>query len=349
MKTNLINMTIADYCAATQRGEIQIDRAYQRSPDVWPRAARSYLIETILKGYPIPKLALHQRTDLKSKQTVKFVVDGQQRSSAILAFFENKLKLSRNLELTAAAAKDYDGLSEELQENFLTYVLYFDQFEGSGQEEVREYFRRINSFTAPLNHEEQRHARFQGNMKWFLYSLTQRYGETLVSLGVLPKQSAIRMQDTKFLAEIVHAMLNGVTTTSKSTLDAMYRRYEKDDIPEEKKIRDAIEKGFTQVMKWDITQTSLVKSYVFYSLLLAVLLVQGRWASLLPLNAVPTGAKIRKEAESNLLRLSAALDEPESFEDYRDFTDASEKKTNVRAQREQRVRWLARAISSKTV
>ena len=40
-------MTIADYCAAYDRGEIKINRDYQRS-EVWPSAARSFLIETVL-------------------------------------------------------------------------------------------------------------------------------------------------------------------------------------------------------------------------------------------------------------------------------------------------------------
>ncbi|MCH8814264.1 MAG: DUF262 domain-containing protein [Chloroflexi bacterium] len=349
MKSNLINMTIADYCAARERDEVQIDKTYQRNADVWPKAARSYFIETILKGFPIPKLALHQRTDLKSKQTTKFVVDGQQRSSAIMAFYDNDLRLSRTLELSDAAGKKYDDLTDDLQDEFLTYLLYFDQFEGSGQEEVREYFRRVNSFTAPLNAEEKRHAHFQGNMKWFLHSLTQRHGETLVGLGVLPKESVIRMQDTKFLAELVHALLNGVTTTTKNKLDSMYRTYENEEVPEEGAIRRAIDKAIGQVMKWDITETSLVKSYLFYSLILAVVLVQTDWPALQYLKAATSRSKVRTQAERNLIKLAATLDDPEAFEDYSEFTKASDKETNVKSQREARVRWLTKAISSNTI
>ncbi len=69
-------MTIADYCAAMTRREISTNSEYQRSDKVWPPAARSFLIETILQGYPIPKIFLFQITDLKSKKTVKEIVDG---------------------------------------------------------------------------------------------------------------------------------------------------------------------------------------------------------------------------------------------------------------------------------
>ena len=97
------NMTVADYCNAMRRGEITVNTDYQRSDQVWPPIARSFLIETILLNFPIPKLFLYQVTDLKSRQTVKEIVDGQQRSMAVKDFFENHLRLSKSLELEEAA------------------------------------------------------------------------------------------------------------------------------------------------------------------------------------------------------------------------------------------------------
>ncbi|HVO71966.1 MAG TPA: DUF262 domain-containing protein, partial [Aggregatilineaceae bacterium] len=88
------NFTVAEYCEQMLGGKIIVNRDYQRSPKVWPPAARSYLIESILLGFPIPKLSLYQRTDLRSRTTLKEIVDGQQRSTAILAFFEDELRLS---------------------------------------------------------------------------------------------------------------------------------------------------------------------------------------------------------------------------------------------------------------
>lgn len=59
------NYTVADYCQAMSRNEMIVNRKYQRSDKVWPPVARSFLIETILLNYPIPKLSLFQRTDVK--------------------------------------------------------------------------------------------------------------------------------------------------------------------------------------------------------------------------------------------------------------------------------------------
>src|SRR5437588_7842329 len=91
------NMTVAEYCAAMQRNEIIVNKDYQRSDQVWPDVAQSFLIESILLGFPIPKIYLHSITDLKTRRTIKEIVDGQQRSRAIFDYFYDKYSLSRQL------------------------------------------------------------------------------------------------------------------------------------------------------------------------------------------------------------------------------------------------------------
>ena len=248
IRPNVITLTVADYCNAVNRGEVRVDRKYQRSASVWPERAQSYLIETILRGFPMPKLALHQQTDLKSRKSLKYVVDGQQRTGAIVDFFGETLTLSRSLELEEARGKRIDGLPQELQEAFLSYPLQFDQFEATDEDVVREYYRRINSFTSPLNPEERRHANFQGNMKWFILKLSERHTETLLSLRTLSEREVVRMGDQKLFAEIVHAMLNGIRTTNNKMLDNMYRDYNTVDIPEEEWLQKIIDDTFSRIV-----------------------------------------------------------------------------------------------------
>lgn len=68
--------TVSDYCASLHRKEVRVNRDYQRSDKVWPPAAQSFLIETILLGYPLPKLSLHQITDIKTRRSVREIIDG---------------------------------------------------------------------------------------------------------------------------------------------------------------------------------------------------------------------------------------------------------------------------------
>ena len=106
IRPNLITLSVAEYCNAFGRKEVLIDRKYQRHASIWPERAQSYLIETILRGFPMPKLALHQQTDVKSRKSWKYVVDGQQRTNAIVDFFSGKLTLSQSLEIEEARGEN---------------------------------------------------------------------------------------------------------------------------------------------------------------------------------------------------------------------------------------------------
>src|SRR5215469_8191482 len=86
MKVQPTPMTVADYCLGMSRSEIVVNRNYQRSDQVWPPAAKSFLIETILLGYQVPKLYLYQVLDLRSRKTYKEFLDGQQRSVTFTHF-----------------------------------------------------------------------------------------------------------------------------------------------------------------------------------------------------------------------------------------------------------------------
>lgn len=340
-------MTIADYCAAMQRHEIITNKEYQRSDLVWPPAARSFLIETILQGYPIPKIFLFQRTDLKSKKTFKEIVDGQQRSKAIFDFFANELRLSKQAELEQAAGKVYDELEDDLKGRFLNYQLSIDLFVSVTPSEIRESFRRLNSYTVPLKPEEQRHAEYQGRFKWFVYHLTREYEEAFLKMGVLSEKQIVRMQDAKLISELIHALLHGIKTTNSSSLNNLYKAKDK-DFPEE----GALKERFAVTMDFlislpEIHDSPLMKAHVFYSLFLAASHMLEPCAVLQDVFAPPVPYSFERDVVlSNLTALAQALEleEDNVEETFRPFVTASTAKTNVESQRKLRVEWLGKAL-----
>lgn len=342
------SLTIADYCQGMERGEITVNKDYQRSDRVWPSVARSFLIETVLLNFPIPKLALHQVTDLQSKKTVKAIVDGQQRSRAILDFYQDDLRLSRGLELEEAAGRKYSELEDELQASFLDYALSFDLFVAASVDQVREMFRRMNLFTVPLNPEEQRHAVFQGPFKWFIHRMARKYDDAFPRIGLFSQKQLVRMADTKLLTEISHAFFNGITTTSKPKLDALYREKDKQDaFPEEEELEERLTSAFDELLGWEeIHDTALMKQHVFYSLLLATMHISNTVPSLVEHFAPPATAaeRSRPDIVSNLTRLAQALDDPSSAGEFAEFVEASSERTNVADQRATRFVWCCRAL-----
>ena len=349
VRPNTIDSTVAEYCGAFVRKELLIDKTYQRNASVWPDRAQSYLIETILKGFPIPKLAVHQKIDIKSRRVLKYIVDGQQRSNAIFDFYQGKLRLTKSLDLLEAKGKTFDELDEELQEAFLAYPLQLDQFDAVGDETVREFFRRINSFTAPLNPEETRSAEFQGNMKWFIHHLAERHSEALLGLGALTEKQVIRKADQKIIAEIVHALLEGIKTTSAPNLRRMYKDYEKEDITATDAIESAIGSAFDYILSWDdVRETDIVKrGYNLYSLVLAIIGVERHWTSTKGVVGEHSGRGVGAGSEKGLLEIADVLaaEEVEKTDYYYQFIRATKEKTNTREQREVRVRVLAEAVA----
>lgn len=342
-------MPIANYCVALERKEVIVNPEYQRSDKVWPPVARSFLIETILLGYPVPKFFLYQKTDIRSKKTYKEIVDGQQRSKAIKDFYDDKLRLSGKLDASELAGKIYSELSDEYKGNFLNYSLSIDLFVAISPEEIREVFRRMNSYTVPLNPEERRHAIYQGQFKWFVYSLSKRIDESLLMMGIFKEKNLIRMADAKLFTEIAHALLFDIQTTDAKKLDKLY--YDKDDsFPEQEILSQRITQAFDILLSWpDLHNTAIMKPFSVYSLVLAITHIQNPLPNFQAHYPIDT-AGIRIEQSqilANLSQLASALEEPESSPvSLREYIDSSTSKTNVAKERLTRFKWYCRAIQN---
>lgn len=352
MNVSRTEITVADYAAMIERKEVRVNRDYQRSDQVWPRAAQSFLIETMLTDFPVPKLFLHQVTDLRTRRTMKYIVDGQQRTRAIVSFYSDEYRLSSNVELEEARGRRFSQLPAELQAKFSDYPLQFDLFLGATDEEVREVFRRMNSFTVPLNPEEQRHANYQGAFKWFMRNLSADYGEAFRQAGTFGQKALVRMQDQKLLTELSAAYFSGIATTNKATLNGVYRDHDKEEHFTESMRDDLdgrIRAGLDQLFAWeDLYGTPLMKPHQVYSLALAVMHVQTPVDRLVSDTTV-RGADVADESQIvyNLTRLAEGLelDDEELTGDLRPFLRASSSKTNVRAQRQARFEWFYWALT----
>jgi len=346
--STIANQTIADYCDALERNAITVNRDYQRSDEVWPDVARSFLIESLLLGYPMPKIYLHSFTDLKTRKTRKEIVDGQQRSKTILDFYKDRLILAKNCEIEEIRGLKYSELPPEWQEKFISYHMSIDQFVGAQPSEVRQIFRRMNSYTVPLNAEEMRNAEFQGKLKWFLYGEAQKYGAIIASLGIYTEKQLVRMQDLKLLAEIVHAMKNGVTTTNAASLKKFYADNDA-KFAEEKAYTKTLEHVFGCLSKMTFIEgTNLAKPFMIYSLALAL----AHQVQSIPKLKKPAPKPPLKMAavERSLMALSASIDLSDAAakrSPHKDFIAASAKGTNVRDARIRRINAFLDAVGAK--
>ncbi len=338
-------MTVADYCAALGRNEIVVNKAYQRSEKVWPNQARSFLIETICADFPLPKFILNQTVDTHTKVAVKEIVDGQQRTFAIQDFFNNRLRLSRTLDAPLGGVI-YDDLDEDLQTTFLSYSLDIDLFTGATFSQVIEAFRRLNSFTFPLNPAEKRHAKYQRGIKWTINSFCRKYEMYFRRAGVFTDKSIIRMKDTDLVAEIWDALERGIRTTKPSDLDLLYRRHDIDGF-DDRKTTDLVSGAFNVLQVWtDLDKTSLTRPHMLYSLVLAMIHVQHKVPLLEPLFKSPRLRTFdEKRCFRNFTTLESAYDSKEGTGAQGEFVLASLTKTNVAEQRVKRFKTFCETLT----
>jgi hypothetical protein len=339
-------MTIADYCAAMDRSEIKSNDTYQRSSKVWPPAARSFLIESIILGFPLPKIFLFQNTDLVSKKTIKEIVDGQQRSKTIHDFFHDKLIISKTSEVAEARGKKYATLSDDLKGKFLSYQLSIDLFISATPTEIRQAFRRLNSYTVPLNAEELRHADFQGAFKWFVYELTRDREELLLTMGVFTEKQVIRMQDEKLFADCIFTMIHGWKTTKAKELTSLYKDYDK-----EFDLGPAVGKRFDDALDlllgWnELHDTALMKPHIFHTLLIAITHYLDPLPSLSEIaEAAGDRAPMSRDmCVTNLSLLADAIESEEPEKRLEPFVKACSGATNTIDQRLARFKWLFAAL-----
>lgn len=131
---------------------------YQRT-SVWQPSKKKLLIDSILRGYDLPKFYLRETpNDVIYKYEV---TDGQQRIRAILEFIDNDYKLNE-LKLGALETKNlgFEKLKNSYESEcnaFFKFEMSFAIIEEASQEEIRTLFARLQ-MGERLNPVELRHA-----------------------------------------------------------------------------------------------------------------------------------------------------------------------------------------------
>src|SRR5690606_29289651 len=124
------------------RNKYKVDFTYQRPVDAWSKLDKQCLIDTILKGEPIPIFFLNYKSD----EERYYIVDGQQRLHCIQEFYDNKLTLNKKFSGEKNHGLTFNGenaLSDEQKDTFLNYNLTFHIMEDYDDERVRLIFSRL--------------------------------------------------------------------------------------------------------------------------------------------------------------------------------------------------------------
>ena len=96
MKIEEGNYSIAELVDWLKNKVLVVNPEYQRGGGLWPPAAKSYFIDTILRDFPFPKVYFHESLNRVTRKPRKEIVDGQQRLTTIMEFVDGKFSLGKN-------------------------------------------------------------------------------------------------------------------------------------------------------------------------------------------------------------------------------------------------------------
>lgn len=169
------------------KNKYNIDSTYQRPNNVWSMADKQCLIDTILRGEPMPLFFLNYI----SSEEAYYIVDGQQRLNCIRDFYDNKIKLSSKFsdkELEGCTFNGANALPEKYKNLFLRYQLQCHIMENYDDEKVRLIFSRLQR-GKPLNLGEKLNA-MPGKIVNVMRSLAEHKFFT-TSIGVVKQRYGI--------------------------------------------------------------------------------------------------------------------------------------------------------------
>jgi hypothetical protein len=247
-------------------GQLRLAPEFQRNA-VWPRAAKAYLIDTILCERPMPLFFFQRGRSAQTGKPSYAVVDGQQRLRAIFDFMDDRFRLTQSKD-KRFKGKKFSELHTDLQDAINNYDLTVEELTGYTDAQIRDIFDRMNRYVVKLSPQEIRHARQHGRFFDFIESLARL--PFWKDQRVLTKKQLARMRASEFAAELVILLVEG-PQDKKSSVDLYYGRYQK-KFPNESEVKERLQGHFNWILAAlpGLAQSRFRKPTDFYSLVGAV-------------------------------------------------------------------------------
>ena len=247
---------VADFVTWLKNDQLSLSPGFQRRA-VWKNGAKSFLMDSIIKGLPIPIIFLRdKRTSADSYEPIREVIDGQQRLRTVLSFVCPEFLKDYNSErdsftITKAHNDEIAGLSfHQLDNEIKTQILDYE-FDTHilpakiDDREIIQIFRRMNSTSYTVNKQELRNSEFFGEFKTSVYSLAAEQLQRWRKWQIFSEDNFSRMAEVELTSECLEVIIKGnISGKSPTNLDKLFSDYD-----EVFKFRIEVEKRFRFIME----------------------------------------------------------------------------------------------------
>lgn len=297
MKWESYSHPVSDIREWSDDSRLELKPDFQRN-EVWTSAAQIMLIDTILKGIPIPKIYI--KTTVKNDKTYRVVIDGQQRLTAILKFIHDELPLKVPYQ-GQYQNKLFSQLPESVHNEFIRYKIDINEIFDPTDEEIRDLYSRVNKYTVQLNKQELRKADFPGDF----ISLSEELSELpFFSEGkIFTVKQRRRMLDVEYIEELLTILLLGIQD-KKEYLDEVCERYmHLENMPEIKGLFVGVIDDISKIFDLDsypIKKTRFRQKSDFYSLFAGIAYLKGKSSMIEDASIMLQVREILKEMDENI-------------------------------------------------
>jgi len=245
--------SVLDFLEWHRQGTLELRPYYQRRP-VWKPRVKSLLMDSILRGFPLPLIFLHNRLEVSTSRSIRQVVDGQQRLRTILSFIDPDSITDPDewddFTILRAHNSQYAGLRfsqlpEEAQTAILSTSISVNVLPPDiGDVTLLQIFQRMNTTGLKLSEQEVRNGTFFGAFKDASYALAYEQNQRWSEWGLFSRQDIAQMFEVEFTSDLMGALIRGVSGRSAPQITNLYREFE-EVFPEEERVaaefRSAVE------------------------------------------------------------------------------------------------------------
>lgn len=260
--------SVNDFLEWYERKQLVLSPKFQRR-SVWKDVAKSFLMDSIIREKPLPKIFIRQMTDIKTRTTVREVVDGQQRLRTIIDFINDGFKIKR-VHNQEHGELYFSQLDENTQSLILTYKFSVDTLIGVEDSEIMDIFARLNTYTTPLNKQELINAEFYGYFKQSVYGVSHKYNKFWIENKIFTEYQTMRMNEVELTADLFIACIDGIQ--SRKVVKTYYKKYD-EEFDERSILEDRFDEIISLIIRLfgdSLKKSNYRKQALFYALFLAL-------------------------------------------------------------------------------
>lgn len=335
MKWESYSHPISDIREWNEADRLELQPDFQRN-EVWTKSAQIMLIDTILRGIPIPKIYI--KSIVKDEKTYRVVIDGQQRLTAILKFLHDELPLHKPYS-GPYEGKVFSELPQAAHDNFIRYKVDINEIFNPTDAEIRDLYSRVNKYTVQLNKQELRKADFPGDYIKLAEELSENNFFNEAKIFTVKQRR--RMLDVEFIEEIMTIILDGVQD-KKDYLDLVCEKYM--SLPDKAGIKAKFESVINDIgfifdeAEFPIYATRFNQKSDFYSLFACVY----ELGTVAKLNKDST---LLKDVREVLKELNDEIGPQSKNEQYLEYATRCLSDANSKSNREWRIAFLKERLA----